>query len=65
MLTGALIFCYVGTETATGGWLASYAQRLDSHVETFTIRAEPTAAGPSLVLEWERTRVVIPVRPAS
>jgi MFS transporter, FHS family, glucose/mannose:H+ symporter len=31
LLTGALIFCYVGTETATGGWLASYAKRLNTH----------------------------------
>jgi MFS transporter, FHS family, glucose/mannose:H+ symporter len=34
VLTGALIFCYVGTETATGGWLASYAQRLNTHSGT-------------------------------
>jgi fucose permease len=34
MLTGALIFCYVGTETATGGWLASYAQRLNTSSDT-------------------------------
>lgn len=37
-------------------------QRLDNHVETFTIRSEPAASGASLILEWERTRVVIPVR---
>ena len=30
LLTGGLIFIYVGTETATGGWIASYAQRLDA-----------------------------------
>jgi MFS transporter, FHS family, glucose/mannose:H+ symporter len=28
LLTGALIFVYVGTETATSGWIVSYAQRL-------------------------------------
>lgn len=40
------------------------AERLDSHVEMFTIRSEPaTPAAASLILEWERTRVVIPVRP--
>ena len=30
MLTGALIFIYVGTETATSGWIATYAQRLSA-----------------------------------
>ena len=36
-----------------------------AHVETFTIREEPPGGGGQmvgLVLEWERTRVVIPVR---
>jgi hypothetical protein len=33
-----------------------------SHVEQFTIRSEPTADGASLILEWENTRVTIPVR---
>ena len=28
MLTGALIFIHVGTETATSGWIATYALRL-------------------------------------
>lgn len=37
-------------------------ERLDNHVETFTIRSEPAAGGARLILEWERTRVVIPVR---
>jgi fucose permease len=27
LLSGVLIFVYVGTEVATGGWIASYAQR--------------------------------------
>jgi hypothetical protein len=40
------------------------AERLEEHVETFTIRAEPAGAGSDLVLEWEHTRVRIPVRPA-
>ncbi len=36
------------------------AKRTDSHVESFTIRAEPAAGGAAtLVLEWERTRVDI------
>jgi fucose permease len=39
LLTGALIFIYVGTETAASGWIASYAQRLHastSGLETIT-----------------------------
>jgi FHS family glucose/mannose:H+ symporter-like MFS transporter len=35
LLTGALIFCYVGTETATGGWLASYAKRLNTNSNSY------------------------------
>lgn len=34
LLTGGLIFVYVGTETATGGWIASYARRLDTAAQT-------------------------------
>jgi hypothetical protein len=37
------------------------SQRLDNHVETFTIRAEPTSNGVAVLLEWEHTRVSIPV----
>jgi hypothetical protein len=37
-------------------------ERLDQHVETFTIRGEPTAAGAEILLEWERTRARIPIR---
>jgi DUF2911 family protein len=34
-------------------------------IETFTIRAEPGPAGAaSLVLEWERSRIRIPIKPA-
>jgi hypothetical protein len=33
-------------------------------VETFTIRAEPLGDGAVVVLEWENTRVRVPVRPA-
>jgi hypothetical protein len=40
------------------------AERLGAHVETFTIRAEPVGVGSDLLLEWEHTRVRIPVRPA-
>lgn len=37
-------------------------ERLDQHVEQFTIRGEPTATGADILLEWERTRVRVPVR---
>jgi hypothetical protein len=33
-------------------------------VETFTIRSEGAGSGATLVLEWEKTRVRIPVKPA-
>ncbi len=35
LLTGGLIFIYVGTETATGGWIATYALRLDQSTNGF------------------------------
>jgi hypothetical protein len=42
------------------------AEATKAPVETFTIRAEPgQAEGVLLVLEWEKTRVPIPVSPAS
>ena len=38
------------------------AERLDDHIEAFTIRAEPQADGSAnLVLEWEHTRVRVPI----
>jgi len=37
------------------------SERMDQQVEMFTIRSEPTAAGADLVLEWNHTRVRIPV----
>lgn len=39
------------------------AARTDAPIETFTIRPERADRGADLVLEWERTRVRIPVRP--
>ncbi len=33
-------------------------------VETFTIRSEAAGSGATLVLEWEKTRVRIPLKPA-
>jgi hypothetical protein len=35
---------------------------MDEHVEAFTIRATEHDSGVSVTLEWEHTRVVIPVR---
>lgn len=37
-------------------------ERMEQHVESFTIRSEPTSSGADILLEWERTRVRIPVR---
>ena len=38
------------------------SEAMDAHVETFTIRAEDVADGDlQVVLEWERTRVSVPV----
>lgn len=37
------------------------AERLEDPVEQFTIRSEPADSGSTLVLEWEHTRVPIPV----
>jgi hypothetical protein len=40
-------------------------EQIEAPVETFTIRAEPAGAqGAGLVLEWERTRIRIPIGPA-
>jgi hypothetical protein len=39
------------------------SQHLDDHVELFTMRTEAAGAtGADLVLEWERTRVRVPIR---
>ena len=35
LLTGALVFVYVGTETATSGWIATYAQRIGAPTNEF------------------------------
>lgn len=40
-------------------------ERMDQHVEQFTIRTEPGAAGTDILLEWERTRVRIPIKATS
>jgi hypothetical protein len=40
------------------------AEMVKQPVETFTIRSEGAGSGATLVLEWEKTRVRIPVKPA-
>jgi MFS transporter, FHS family, glucose/mannose:H+ symporter len=35
LLTGVLIFMYVGTEAAVGGWIAAYAQRLGATAQSY------------------------------
>lgn len=41
------------------------AKQISEPVETFTIRAVPTDGGAvDLVLEWEQTRVAVPIKPA-
>ena len=39
-------------------------ERATKPIETFTIRSEPADSGARLVLEWEKTRVKVPIRPA-
>jgi len=41
------------------------SERMDDHVEMFTLRSDQTAEGVTLLLEWEHTRVMVPIRPAS
>jgi Protein of unknown function (DUF2911) len=40
------------------------SESVTSPIETFTIRAEPDGSNANLVLEWEKTRVKIPVQAA-
>jgi len=44
------------------GRTAVRTERMDQAVEQFTIRGEATSSGADILLEWERTRVRIPVR---
>lgn len=41
------------------------AESLEEPVEMFTIRAQPTDGGARVLLEWETTRVMVPIRAAS
>ena len=41
------------------------SSKLSEHVEMFTITSTPASNGADVVLEWEKTRVVIPIRVAS
>lgn len=38
------------------------SERMEDHVESFAIRSEPAESGVTVILEWEHTRVRIPVR---
>ena len=40
------------------------SERVNQPIETFTIRTEPANRGATLVLEWEKTRVKVPIKPA-
>ena len=40
-------------------------ERIESPVEQFTIRAEPAGEGSQIIIEWENTRVLIPITPAT
>jgi len=37
------------------------SERTDNHVETFTMSTESSGAGVTLLLEWENTRVMVPI----
>jgi len=39
------------------------SEHIDDHVETFTMRAEQSGNGVILFLEWEHTRVRVPISP--
>lgn len=39
------------------------AQTLEEPVEQFTIRSEAAGSGSNLIIEWERTRVSVPILP--
>lgn len=41
------------------------AETTDGTIEQLTIRSEPTADGADIVVEWQNTRVYIPIRPAT
>jgi hypothetical protein len=41
------------------------SESLKAPIETFTIRSQGAGSGATLVLEWERTRVSVPIKPAS
>jgi FHS family glucose/mannose:H+ symporter-like MFS transporter len=62
----ALFFVYVGTETSVGGWVASYARRMDSGVHAFWAMTPSffwgamlagRMAAPLLLRKWRETTV--------
>ena len=44
------------------GRVSASSSRMEEHVETLTFRSEPSNGAVSVLLEWEHTRVTIPVR---
>jgi len=41
------------------------SEHTEEHVETFTMRTEPSDGGVILFLEWENTRVSVPITPSN
>lgn len=68
LLTGALVFIYVGTETAISGWIAAYLQRLGNTAQSFWALASSLfwaglltgrAAAPALLRRINEERLVL------
>jgi len=68
LLTGALVFIYVGTETAISGWIALYVQRLGHTAQSFWALASSLfwaglltgrAAAPALLRRINEERLVL------
>ncbi len=68
LLTGALVFIYVGTETAISGWIAAYMQRLGQTAQSFWALASSLfwaglltgrAAAPALLRRINEERLVL------
>jgi hypothetical protein len=54
---------YTEVEAQEVGRSTVPSQATSEHIEQFTIRAEPGGQATSLILEWENTRVAIPIAP--
>lgn len=68
LLTGALVFVYVGTEAAISGWIAAYVQRLGQIAQSFWALASSLfwaglltgrAAAPALLRRITEERLVL------